>query len=80
MNEDKYIGMDVHQASIVCAVHNPAGKCIAHSIIETKVAIWREAETANFIYRCFLNRTRLVAGFRLRQFGRSRFDSGRRGV
>jgi transposase len=36
MSEDKYIGMDVHQASIVCAVHNPQGKCIARSIIETK--------------------------------------------
>jgi transposase len=36
MSEDKYIGMDVHQASIVCAVHNSAGKCIASSIIETK--------------------------------------------
>lgn len=35
MSEDKYIGMDVHQASIVCAVHNPAGKCVARSIIET---------------------------------------------
>lgn len=41
MSEDKYIGMDVHQASIVCAVHNPAGKCIARSIIETR------AETAS---------------------------------
>jgi len=42
MNEDKYLGMDVHQASIVCAVHNPAGKCIAHSIIETKAATVRD--------------------------------------
>ncbi len=42
MSEDKYIGMDVHQASIVCAVHNPAGKCIAHSIIETKAETVRD--------------------------------------
>ena len=32
MNEDKYIGMDVHQASIICAAHNREGKYIAHSI------------------------------------------------
>lgn len=42
MNEDKYLGMDVHQASIVCAVHNPQGKCIAHSIIETKAETVRD--------------------------------------
>jgi len=42
MNEDKYIGMDVHQATIVCAVHNPAGKCIAHSIIETTAETVRD--------------------------------------
>jgi hypothetical protein len=36
MSEDKYIGMDVHQASVVCAVHNLAGKCVARSIIETR--------------------------------------------
>ncbi len=42
MNEDKYIGMDVHQASIVCAVHSSQGKCIAHSIIETKAETIRD--------------------------------------
>ncbi|MCA1626815.1 MAG: transposase [Acidobacteria bacterium] len=42
MSEDKYIGMDVHQASIVCAVHNRAGKCITHSIIETKAETVRD--------------------------------------
>ncbi len=41
MNEDKF-GMDVHQATIVCAVHNPTGKCIAHSIIETKAETVRD--------------------------------------
>jgi len=42
MSEDKYIGMDVHQASVVCAVHNAAGKCIARSIIETKAETVRD--------------------------------------
>ena len=42
MNEPQYIGMDVHQASIVCAVHNPAGKCVARSIIETKAETVRD--------------------------------------
>ena len=34
--------MDVHQAGIVCAVHNPAGKCIARSIIETRAETVRD--------------------------------------
>lgn len=42
MSEDKYIGMDVHQASVVCAVHNPAGKCVARALIETKAAAIRD--------------------------------------
>lgn len=42
MREDKYIGLDVHQASIVCAVHNSQGKCIAHSIIETRAETVRD--------------------------------------
>jgi transposase len=36
MSEHKYIGMDVHQASVVCAVHDHAGRCVARSIIETQ--------------------------------------------
>jgi transposase len=35
MNPIKYIGMDVHKATIVIAVLNIAGKVIAESIIET---------------------------------------------
>ena len=31
-----YVGMDVHQASIVIAVTNVAGKVVMESIIETK--------------------------------------------
>ncbi len=42
MSEHKYIGLDVHQASTVCAVHNPAGKCVARSIIETTATTVRD--------------------------------------
>ncbi len=36
MSNDKYIGLDVHQSSVVTAVHNHQGKCVMESIIETK--------------------------------------------
>src|SRR5215471_7704935 len=36
MDSTKYIGMDVHQASISVAVRNAAGKLVVESIIETK--------------------------------------------
>lgn len=42
MGKDQYVGLDVHQASIVCAVHNSTGKCVARSIIETKATTVRE--------------------------------------
>jgi hypothetical protein len=35
MNNNKYIGLDIHQSSIVTAVHNHQGKCVIESIIET---------------------------------------------
>src|SRR5580698_2268695 len=38
MDQKKYIGLDVHQASISVAVRNAAGKLISESIIETKAA------------------------------------------
>ena len=38
MNNRKYIGMDVHQASISIAVSDAAGKVLMESIIETKAA------------------------------------------
>ena len=38
MDCKKYIGMDVHQASISIAVRDAAGKVVAESIIETKAA------------------------------------------
>jgi transposase len=36
MNNDKYVGFDVHLATIVVVVLNEAGKCIMESVIETK--------------------------------------------
>jgi transposase len=42
MNDHKYVGLDVHQASISIAVHNHLGKCIAQSIIETKIDTIRD--------------------------------------
>ena len=38
MNQAKYIGMDVHQATISVAVLDSAGKLILESILETKAA------------------------------------------
>ena len=34
MSNDKYVGLDVHQSSIVTAVHNHEGKRVMESIIE----------------------------------------------
>jgi Transposase len=42
MNNHKYVGLDVHQASISIAVHNHQGKRIAQSIIETKITTIRD--------------------------------------
>ena len=38
MDNRKYIGMDVHQASISVAVRDGAGKLVMECIIETKAA------------------------------------------
>jgi hypothetical protein len=38
MNSEKYIGLDVHQATIVVAVMNSSGKLVMESILETKAA------------------------------------------
>src|ERR1700727_945592 len=38
MNQEKYIGMDVHQATISVAVMDSLGKLIMESIVETKAA------------------------------------------
>ncbi len=42
MSNDKYIGLDVHQSSVVTAVHNHQGKCMMESIIETKAQTIRD--------------------------------------
>src|ERR1700730_15179701 len=38
MNNQKYIGMDIHQASISIAVSDSAGKVLMECIIETKAS------------------------------------------
>jgi hypothetical protein len=38
MNSEKYIGLDVHQATIVVAVMDSAGKLVMESILETEAA------------------------------------------
>jgi hypothetical protein len=38
MDSKKYIGMDVHQATISVAVMDAAGKLVMESIIETKAS------------------------------------------
>jgi transposase len=38
MNQEKYIGMDVHQATISVAVMNSAGKLMMECLLETKAA------------------------------------------
>src|ERR1700752_792820 len=38
MNSEKYIGMDVHQATISVAVMDSSGKLIMERILETKAA------------------------------------------
>ena len=38
MNSSKYIGMDVHTATISVAVRDAAGKLIMESVIETKAS------------------------------------------
>ena len=38
MNSEKYIGLDVHQATIVVAVLDSSGKLVMESILETEAA------------------------------------------
>ncbi len=38
MNDEKYIGLDVHQATIVVAVMDSTGKLVMESIVETEAA------------------------------------------
>jgi transposase len=36
MTSDKYVGLDVHKATVVGAVHDSSGRCVMSSIVETK--------------------------------------------
>ena len=38
MSSEKYIGLDVHQATIVVAVTDSTGKLVMESILETEAA------------------------------------------
>ena len=38
MNDEKYIGLDVHQVTIVVAVLDSTGKLVMESILETEAA------------------------------------------
>ena len=38
LNSEKYIGLDVHQATISAAVRDSAGKIVMESILETKAS------------------------------------------
>ncbi len=38
MNNEKYIGLDVHQASVVVAVLDSTGKLVMESILEVEAA------------------------------------------
>jgi len=38
MSQDKYIGMDVHAATISAAVRNAEGKLLMECVLETKAA------------------------------------------
>ncbi len=38
MSSEKYIGLDVHQATIVVAVMDSTGKAVMESILETEAA------------------------------------------
>src|SRR6202030_93550 len=38
VNSEKYIGLDVHQATISVAVMDPRGKVVMESILETKAS------------------------------------------
>ena len=39
MNDAKYIGLDVHQATISVAILDSAGKLVMEAILETKTAM-----------------------------------------
>ena len=48
MTSDKYVGLDVHKATIVAAVLDATGKCVISSIIETKTETMSQKEANSF--------------------------------
>jgi hypothetical protein len=48
MSREKYIGLDVHQATISVAVRDSQGRIIMESILETKASTKRERNGALF--------------------------------
>jgi hypothetical protein len=48
VNSEKYIGLDVHQATISVAVMDSRGKLVMESILETKATVTFSTPT-----RCF---------------------------
>jgi hypothetical protein len=42
MNNDKYVAMDVHKASVVYAVRDTTGKIIGNGVLETKAQTLRD--------------------------------------
>ena len=67
MNDAKYIGLDVHQATISAAVLDSAGKLVMEAILETKAetilqflrghtSLFCSAESPNR-FPCFINTT-----------------------
>jgi hypothetical protein len=42
MNNDKYVAMDVHKASVVYAMRDASGKVIGTGVLETKAQTLRE--------------------------------------
>lgn len=51
VNSEKYIGLDVHQATISAAVMDSRGKVVMESILETKATTILESEMA-LSYEC----------------------------
>jgi len=48
MSSEKYIGLDVHQATISVAVLDSRGKLVMESIVETKAATRGKPQPAGF--------------------------------
>jgi hypothetical protein len=57
MNDAKYIGLDVHQATISAAVLDSTGKLVMESVLETKAT----AMIVNiFFYHLLMDRSGLI--------------------